>query len=186
MNLFVLDLDPDKNAEYHIDLHVGKMQLEAAQLLATAIWIDELIGFTPRKLTSDELTICKNEMLTLPPIEERTFLRYKIAHPNHPCCVWVRESYDNFEWAQVYVNALDQEAQYRGYKPHASCVETNRMPLPTRLPSLGLTPFAQAMPDEYKSENAVEAYRTYYMCDKASIATWKNRPRPSWWSMNES
>lgn len=155
MNLFVLDLDPDKNAEYHIDRHVGKMQLEAAQMLSTTVWVDKLLGYVPRKLTSEELSIVKNEMLKQPSIEERTFLRYLVAHPNHPCTCWMRESYDNFEWTQVYVNALNEEAQYRGYKPHASCVEVNRMPLPTRLPRKGLTPFAQAMPDDYKSEDAV-------------------------------
>lgn len=181
MNLFILDLDMDKNAEYHVDKHILKLQLEAAQLLATAIWIDKLIGFVPRKLTSDELTICKNEMLTLPSIEERTFLRYKIAHPNHPCCVWVRESYDNFEWACVYVNALNEEAQYRGYKPHASCAEVNKMPLPTRLPRVGLTPFAQAMPEDYKQKDPVEAYRLYYQMDKSEIASWKIRGAPEWW-----
>lgn len=158
-----------------------KLQLEATQLLSTAVWIDKLIGFVPRKLTSEELAILKNEMIKQPSIEERTFLRYLVAHPNHPTCIWVRESYDNFEWAQVYVNALNEEAMFRGYKEHASCVETNRMPLPTRLPSLGLTPFAQAMPDEYKQSDTVEAYRTYYRCDKASIASWKNRPLPEWW-----
>jgi hypothetical protein len=183
MNLFILDYDHDKNAEYHIDKHVSKMQLEAAQMLATTIWIDKLLGYVPRKLDSAELGVIKAEMATLPPIDERQFLRYKAAHINHPCTCWMRESYDNFEWAQVYVNSLNEEAQYRGYKPHASCVEVNRMPLPTRLPSKGLTPFAQAMPDDYKQQDTVEAYRIYYRCDKASIASWKNRSLPYWWEI---
>ena len=34
----------------------------------------------------------------------------------------------------------------------------------------GLTPFAQAMlPDELKSDDAVESYRMFYMKDKAAI-----------------
>jgi hypothetical protein len=183
MNLFILDYDLDKNAEYHIDKHVSKMQLEAAQMLATTIWIDKLLGYVPRKLDSEELGVIKAEMATLPDIDERQFLRYKAAHINHPCTIWMRESYDNFEWTQVYVNALNEEAQYRGYKPHASCVEVNRMPLPTRLPRKGLTKFAQAMPDDYKSVDAVEAYRLYYMMDKADIASWKRRDKPSWWEI---
>jgi hypothetical protein len=37
-----------------------------------------------------------------------------------------------------------------------------------------LTPFAQAMPDEYKVEgDAVQAYRNYYIGEKARFATWK-------------
>ena len=45
MNLFYLDEDLDKCAEYHVDKHVNKMILEAAQLLCTAIWVDQLLGF---------------------------------------------------------------------------------------------------------------------------------------------
>lgn len=181
MNLFILDYDLDKNAEYHIDKHVTKMQLEAAQMLATTVWVDKLLGYVPRKLDSEELSVLKAEMAALPPIDERQFLRYKVAHPNHPCTIWMRESYDNFEWACVYVNALNEEAQYRGYKPHASCAEVNKMPLPARLPRIGLTPFAQAMPEDYKSPSAVPAYRKYYKSDKSEIASWKVRDIPDWW-----
>lgn len=181
MNLFILDYELDKNAEYHIDKHVTKMQLEAAQMLATTVWIDKLLGYVPRKLDSEELGVIKAEMAVLPPIDERQFLRYKAAHINHPCTIWMRESYDNFEWSQIYVNALNEEAQYRGYKPHASCVEVNRMPAPTRLLNKGLTPFAQAMPDDYKQKDPVEAYRLYYQMDKSEIASWKVRGAPDWW-----
>lgn len=181
MNLFILDEDLDKCAQAHIDKHVTKMQLEAAQMLATTVWIDHFFGYVPRALNGDELSHLRAEMAALPDIEERTFLRYKAAHVNHPCTTWMRESYENFEWAQVYTNALDQEAQYRGYKPHASCIEVNRMPEPIRLKSIGLTPFAQAMPDDYKQASAVEAYRLYYMMDKARIANWKRRGPPDWW-----
>lgn len=180
MNLFILDYDLDRNAEYHIDKHVGKMQLEAAQMLATTVWIDKLLGYVPRALEKDELAIVKAAMAELPPIDEREFLRYKAAHINHPCTIWMRESFDNFEWTQVYVNALNEESQWRGNKPHASCIEVNRMPEPFRLKSIGLTPFAQAMPDEYKSDDAVTAYRTYYRNDKDDIATWKRRGQPEW------
>jgi len=180
MNLFILDYDLDRNAEYHIDKHVGKMQLEAAQMLATTVWIDKLLGYIPRGLEKAELAVVKEAMAELPPIDERDFLRYKAAHINHPCTIWMRQSFDNFEWTQVYVNALNEESQWRGNKPHASCIEVNRMPEPFRLKSIGLTPFAQAMPDEYKSDDVVTAYRTYYKNDKADIATWKRRQQPEW------
>lgn len=181
MNLFILDYDHDKNAEYHIDKHVTKMQLEGAQLLSTTLWVDNLLGYVPRKLTSDELQICKDAMKDLPSIENREFLRYKITHPNHPCAVWVRESYSNFEWANVYVNSLNEEAIYRGYKPHASCIEVNKMPYPTKLLDKGMTPFAECMPDDYKTSDVVESYRKYYKNDKTEIASWKNRETPYWW-----
>ena len=54
MNLFYLDEDLDKCAEYHVDKHIVKMPLEAAQLLCTAVWIDHLLGFVPRALNAEE------------------------------------------------------------------------------------------------------------------------------------
>ena len=44
-----------------------------------------------------------------------------------------------------------------------------------------ITPFAQAMPDEYKNENAVEAYRAYYLGEKTGIAEWKYSDTPAWY-----
>ena len=57
MNLFYLDEDLDKCAEYHVDKHVNKMILEAAQLLCTAIWVDRLLGFVPRALEKEEAAV---------------------------------------------------------------------------------------------------------------------------------
>ena len=35
MNIFILDEDLDKCAEYHVDKHIVKMPLEAGQMLCT-------------------------------------------------------------------------------------------------------------------------------------------------------
>jgi hypothetical protein len=43
-----------------------------------------------------------------------------------------------------------------------------------------LTPFAQAMPDEYKHDDAVVAYRAYYINEKANLLRYTKRERPSW------
>lgn len=37
MNIFVLDLDPRRCAQYHCDFHVGKMITETAQILSTVL-----------------------------------------------------------------------------------------------------------------------------------------------------
>lgn len=181
MNLFILDTDHDKNAEYHIDKHVGKMQLEAAQLLATAMWIDKELGYVPRALDSDEHALIKKVMREEPPIDERQFMRYLATHINHPCAIWVRSSLENFYWTHCYVNALNSENVWRGNKSHASCAEVNKMPEPKHITCKGLTPFAQAMPDDLKQPDAVAAYRAYYKREKAAIAGWKRRDKPDWW-----
>lgn len=184
MNLFYLDEDLDKCAEYHIDKHVTKMILETAQLLTTAIWVDKYIGYVPRKLTSEELGVLKDVKRNTPSIDRRVFTRYLSTHENHPSAIWVRSSLENFSWTVCYANALNSEAIYRGYKEHASCVEVSRLPDPLNIPDIGFTPFALAMPDELKSDDAIASYRKFYMLDKAPFASWKVRGKPYWWDDN--
>ncbi len=184
MNLFYLDHDLDKCAEYHIDRHVTKMVLEAAQLLTTALWVDKYIGYVPRKLTSEELGVLKDVKRATPSIDNRVFTRYLSTHENHPSAIWVRSSLEHYYWTVNYANALNDEGMYRGYKSHASCTEVNRMPEPTRLPNVGWSTPTLAMPDQLKSDDAVASYRMFYMLDKAPFASWKRRGKPHWW--NES
>jgi len=111
MNLFYLDEDLDKCAEYHVDKHIVKMPLEAAQLLCTAVWIDHLLGFVPRALNAEErevLNKSKAEIKHLP-MEERPLTPYLPMMYNHPCTIWTRSSLDNFEWVHCYANALIDE-----------------------------------------------------------------------------
>ena len=43
-------------------------------------------------------------------------------------------------------------------------------------------PFVQAMPDKYKQQSAVLAYRDYYRGEKASFAKWeRGTPAPFWY-----
>lgn len=41
-----------------------------------------------------------------------------------------------------------------------------------------MTPFARAMPDEYKVGNALKSYREYYRHGKIHLHSWKKRPVP--------
>ena len=57
------------------------------------------------------------------------------------------------------------------------------------LPHIGLTPFAQAMPEQYRNSCVVTAYRQYYLVEKREFvirnkvypATWTKRGKPYWW-----
>jgi hypothetical protein len=46
-----------------------------------------------------------------------------------------------------------------------------------------LTPFAQAMPDEYKDDDAVKAYRAYYhsKADSKGGVHYRHTSPPDWW-----
>ena len=47
----------------------------------------------------------------------------------------------------------------------------------------GFTPPPQCMPDEYKGDDTVVAYRKYYMGEKAGFAKWKARETPEWFNV---
>jgi hypothetical protein len=158
MNLFILSLLPVECAEYMIDKHVHKILLEAVQMLCTAM----------RVLRPDDL----HDGL------------YKLAHKNHPVSIWCRTSRENFIWTLDLIDALHQEWQFRHShtKIHKSYIIAQKLrdSIPTEFPSTGLTPFAMAMPDQYKTPDPVESYRNYYKGDKAQMASWKRRSKPVW------
>jgi len=152
MNIFILDSDITKCAQYHCDQHVVKMILESVQLLCTAL---NKKGFiTP----------------------------YKSTHQNHPCVLWVEESYDNFIWLRDLTIALNIEYKFRYNKTndHKSMQVLNQLN-DFKYPSIGLTSFAQAMPKEYKqNDKPVDAYRKFYIGDKSKFAKWTKRSIPDW------
>lgn len=107
--------------------------------------------------------------------------KYKPTHVNHPCNVWVRESLDNYVWLCWSTIFLCREYSHRYGRTHAGEIVVKELSKNfPKLPIKGLTPFAQAMPEQYKNENAVIAYRNYYMGEKRHIANWKNREVPEW------
>lgn len=152
MNIFVLDNDITKCAEYHCDQHAIKMILESVQMLCTAL---------------------NKKGITTP---------YKSTHMKHPCVLWVEHSYDNFEWLANLAIALNDEYRYRFNKAqdHKS-IATLREIEKEKYQRMGLTPFAQAMPEQYKVVgNPVEAYRRFYLGEKMHFARWTKRPVPDW------
>jgi hypothetical protein len=183
MNLFNLDNDLDKCAEYHVDKHVNKMQLEAAQILCTNVIIDHLLGYVPRNLTKEEnavLSEYRKENKELP-MEER-FVPYLPCHQNHPSTVWCRTSLENFYWTHCYANALGSESHYRYGTTHKSLTVINNLPEPQHMKDIGFTTFGLAMPDQLKDyDDPIGSYRQFYMLDKATFASWKHRNKPYWW-----
>jgi hypothetical protein len=152
MNIFLLSLNLRLCAMYHVDKHVVKMILEAAQVLCTAVWLNG--GSAP----------------------------YKPAHKKHPCTLWCAESLSNWLFLKELCCELNEEFRYRYDKKvnHKSWDVIKELPIP-EIPDKGLTPFVQAMPVQYKGEDAVEAYRRYYVGAKHSFAAWSKREDPEWY-----
>lgn len=151
MNIFVLDEDPSVAATMACDKHVIKMILETAQMLCAAAIVK---GYT---------------------------MPYGATHKHHPCTLWVGQSKANWDWLVEHGLALCSEYTLRYGKVHKSqrVIEFAR-DMSIEFDRQKLTPFAQAMPPQYKNECAVTAYRAYYMGEKARFATWKTQA-PDWW-----
>jgi hypothetical protein len=186
MNLFILSLDPAKTAEYMMDKHIAKIILEAVQMLCTTQRL--LLGGGSGSGGGD-IDPCV----------------YKIAHKNHPVTIWCRASQANFIWTLDLVDAMHAEWKYRyghpAQKQHKSYVVAQylRLNIPpaaaferVKVPGI-MTPFALAMPDEYKVRasssgdgmyDAVASYRSYYLSEpKRRIAKWgKLRGMPVWYA----
>ena len=151
---------------YMMDKHVSKIMLEAVQMLCTA----------KRVLNPDD------------EINDRI---YKMAHKNHPVTIWCRTSNANFMWTIELIEELHNEWRYRYGHPETkfhksyliAMILKDNMPSDDVFAVEGLTPFALAMPVQYKTNDAVESYRNYYMSEeKQKIASWnKRREKPEWY-----
>lgn len=171
MNIFVLAEDAVESARMMCDKHVIKMILESCQLLSTAHHVldgDELlVNSGKRKYKTYICTkknICKATMI------------------NHPCTIWTRETRENYIWLWRHTYALCGQYTERYGKVHALqyMLENELYDPPANISKGKLTPFAQAMPDQYKDANAVVAYRKYYINEKVRFAKWKNSQVPEW------
>jgi len=155
MNIFVLDKDPAEAAKMHCDKHVIKLIIESAQMLCKA-----------------HVHGGKDNV----PYKGKGFI-------NHPCSVWVRSSIHNYRWLVKMSLCLCEEYTYRYGKIHKSqqVIEWAKDNEPN-IPNIPMTSFVQAMPDDVKDDNAVEAYRKYYIHYKNHFAKWTTRHAPVWYT----
>ena len=184
MNIFVLHENPNTAAEMHCDKHVPKMCVEAAQMMASALrrW----------GATDEEMPLTKKGT------------PYKGGYAHHPCTVWAGDTWGNLNWLATHAIALCFEYKARFGKEHACqkpIIHMNLMINSSRFfdwehSVVRRTPFALAMPDEYRpkhplietryivthaaGDTAVQAYRRYY--HSKQFAKWeKGTPAPDWW-----
>ena len=147
MNIFYLDKNPYKAAQYQYNKHVVKMILESAQMLCTAHH-------------------CYGDA------EQKANVPYKQAHLNHPSTVWARKSRETYMWLYYHMIGLGNEYEKRYNKQHLTitkCGEFLATP-PRHIQGNEWSQPPQAMPDEYKHEDSIIAYWQYYINDKAHIA----------------
>lgn len=109
---------------------------------------------------------------------------YNSTHYNHPSAVWARQTDANYHWLVQLFDGVLREYEKRYQKKHAT--EKLReffLIAPKNIDKGVLTPFALAMPDEYKVDDEVLSYQNYYVGDKARFAKWTEPATvPKWFS----
>jgi hypothetical protein len=172
MNLFVTSEDPTECAMWLDDKRVGKLLMEANQMLSLAVklnWPDDDGSYvfleTPTELTSG------------------------FAHKNHPVSVWVRETRSNFNWTVHHAVALGAEFRHRFGKEHASSVRTRYLATcEDCIPDGYLLPFQNSARNaglgiDYSHLPVPLSYREYlnsrWDTDKRSVS-FSNREPPPW------
>lgn len=157
MNIFALSDDPKEAAQMHCDKHVVKMVLESAQMLST---VHHQYKSTMRSFV------------------------YKPTHAKHPCTVWACENQANYQWLYEHFWHLSDEYTHRYGKYHKSWEKLHKVldVRPRGLPwKRAHTPFARAMPDQYKLfDDPIDSYRMYYAVEKADILQYTKRDKPQW------
>ena len=136
------------------DDHIRKMQIESAQMCSTAHWA---VG---------------------------SEAPYKKAHFNHPSTKWTRESIQHYRWLVKHGLEICNEFTIRYGKHHKTqdvleWLDKNE----PNLPDNGFTPPPQCMPEEFKQENTIEAYKRFYIEDKIAVKklNWnKLNNKPKW------
>ena len=197
MNIFVLDENPIRAAEMMCDKHIPKMVVESAQMMASAL--------RRHGVTDERMPLTKSGT------------PYKGGYQHHPCTVWAGDTRMNFMWLATHALALCKEYEQRFHNRPRDPLRSEWPDGPTkehacRQPILHMiasmhnipegdkptinTPFALAMPDEFKvdilgrkwdtseehggADDAVKAYRRYY--HSKTFAKWeKGTPAPDWW-----
>jgi len=170
VNIFILDLNPVRAARYLCDKHVPKMATESAQMLASALRANGAAD------------------MHMPLTKSGT--PYRGGYHRHPCTVWAGACIENFDWLCLHGEAICQEYMERFGKQHGCDIPIREMAdqcwrIKSQQPK---TPHAQAMPDEYRHESPVLAYRSFYRAEKQRFACW-DRCRhgvPHWWIDNNN
>ena len=180
MNIFYLHEDPIQNAKWHIDKHIVKMPIEYAQLMSTA-----------HRMLDGEMYLGKTaigrNIKRWRLHDEREDILYKASHINHPSAIWVRESIENyFQMYKLYMAVLAEFTNRYGKVHGSSKPSIALIRPPSNIPMVKGTQLPQCMPEMCKvKNNPILAYRNYYIVEKNSFASWKNREIPEWFQTKD-
>ena len=166
MNIFFVDNNPLFAAADLCDQHVSKMHTESVQLLVSLL----------------------NNLEIEHEIKTKAGSIHKGGYPNHPCCKWLEEDFQNVAWLVRHAFALCYEHRRRfgrmpfSYEQLHNWVDAHWNVVNACLPDNGLTPPPQCVDEECRADDPVDAYRNYYIEVKSSMARWRHCDPPVWYT----
>ena len=177
MNIFYLDENYETAAKQHLDKHVVKMIIEYAQPMSTAHRVIDGTQWYDKTAAGRRIARWEH------PNSEQDQILYKASHINHPSGIWARESFSNYMWLYSLWEELCKEYTHRYGRVHLTQQKLEHIlkNAPMGIKDGPMTKMPQAMPDEFKQSDSIEAYREYYRIAKAKMAVWTKRETPSWY-----
>ena len=108
---------------------------------------------------------------------------YPLAWQNHPCSKWATSNSVRWRWLRQLGLELCKEYTYRYGRVHT----TQALIENAIYPVFGgcwitpnLEPFEQCMLPQYKCDDAITAYRNYYIGAKQHLLSYTKREVPFW------
>jgi len=190
MNIFLLDYDIYSIPPQLTDAHVLSTIMEGCEMLCLTHAIDNLLGFYPFVLKNPKYQqvrdfISHQKQFS---IDKRTIPYGRKAHINHPCTIWTRRKAANFLYLAKLIELTNQEHVYRhngtNHLAYQRTLDWGLLEVPYNLSQNTFSDYItepyQAMPNHYKNDDYVVAYREYYRNEKYHLFKWSNRKQPSW------
>lgn len=186
INLFILDLDVERNVQYHVDDHVNKIALECCQVLSTALWLRNEPG------VSYDASIWYQRGLWNAHARQSVHRAYTPTHFG-PLANWCIQP-ANYMWALRYGIELCKEHQYRKGTVIQQWRMLSQLPRFTVYESPSV--WYAAVTDDLLTANQlkvgkllptvdiVEVYRRYYRRDKVHLHQWTKRGEPEWLNLD--
>jgi len=166
MNIFATSDCPRECAEALDDKRVGKMLMEANQMLSQAVK-----RYQPLVPVGDGLAVRGT------------------AYQTHPCTLWAGTSRGNFTWLLRHAYALSDVFQTTYGQRHASSARTSFLQnFEYCIPEGEQTPFVNCARNvgrglDFTHLDVITAYRVYLSVrwnNDVRPVTWTNREVPSW------
>jgi len=202
MNIFFTDKCPIQAANNLSDIHIVAMIRETAQMLSTAhrtLDGENINGVSIVRRNYNDTSseyIKKKSIKILTSFDERVQIKnskklvslniYMTTHINHPSTIWARTNNAAYKWLLTHWEEMNRIYTTKTGNVHGSLIlrpYLSNVPININQDD-NLPVMPMCMPDEYKQNCPIEAYKSFYISkqDKMKMK-WSNNRMPEWYRL---